>query len=410
MTARIFIDGEAGTTGLGIRQRLAGRADVVLKSLSDADRKSTDAKRALLAEVDLAILCLPDEAAKETAALVAAMPDGPRLLDASTAHRTAPDWAYGFPELAIGQIEAIRAGRRVSNPGCYATGAIALIRPLVDAGWLAPDTPLSINAISGYSGGGKAMIAEHEGGHAPAFELYALGLGHKHVPEIMAHGGLTRRPIFVPSVGHFAQGMLVSIPLHLDTLPRRPSVADLTMALTAHYGAVGPHPRGVGDGRRQAGAGDAQRQRRSRAPRLRRGDKPRPRRARRQARQPRQRCERRRRAEHGDHVGAGARAAERRLKRHRQPRFESRLGIVDAHRAPQAARHDALDELAAEAATLRRCDRRATPLGPGQVETASLVVQAPRDQYLAGLDRERPVFAALIASSCRTRTSPTVTS
>ena len=239
MAARIFIDGETGTTGLGIRQRLAGRSDIALRSLADADRKNVGAKRALLGEVDLVILCLPDEAAKETAALVAAIPHGPRMLDASTAHRTAPDWTYGFPELAVGQDEAIRAARFVSNPGCYATGAIALIRPLIDAGWLAPDAPLTINAISGYTGGGKAMIAEHEAGHAPAFELYALGLGHKHVPEIMVHGGLVRRPIFVPSVGHFAQGMLVSIPLHLDTLPRHPSVADLTMALTAHYGASG---------------------------------------------------------------------------------------------------------------------------------------------------------------------------
>ncbi len=239
MTARIFIDGEAGTTGLGIRERLAGRAGIVLKSLGEADRKSVEAKTALLREVDLVILCLPDEAAKETVALVSAMPDGPRVLDASTAHRVAPGWTYGFPELAPGQAEAIKTARFVSNPGCYATGAIALLRPLIDAKMLAPEAAIAINAVSGYSGGGKSMIASYEHGTAPAFELYALGLDHKHVPEIMAYGGLTRRPIFVPSVGSFAQGMLVSIPLFLDDLPRKPSVADLAIALAAHYGPGG---------------------------------------------------------------------------------------------------------------------------------------------------------------------------
>jgi N-acetyl-gamma-glutamyl-phosphate reductase len=231
----IFIDGEAGTTGLGISERLA-HLPVTVRSIDPALRKDAEARQALMAEVDLLILCLPDEAAREAVGLAQALAErAPRILDASSAHRVADGWVYGFPELADGQAEAVSQARLVSNPGCYATGAIALLRPLTQAGLLPADFPITINAVSGYSGGGKQMIAAHEAEGGPAFELYALGLEHKHVPEIMLHGGLVRRPVFVPSVGHFPQGMLVSIPLHLAALPGRVSAADLHAALAAHY-------------------------------------------------------------------------------------------------------------------------------------------------------------------------------
>ena len=237
MTPTVFIDGEAGTTGLQIRQRLEPRGDLELITIDAARRKDPAARAERLNAADAVILCLPDDAAKEAVGLI--RNPNVKVIDASTAHRVAPGWVYGFPEMATGQRAAVRRATRVSNPGCYPTGFISLVAPLVRAGLIPGDFPLTVNAISGYSGGGKSLIAEFEGSPpedtSDAWRAYGLQLAHKHLPEMQVYAGLDHPPVFAPSVGRYAQGMVVEIPLQLWALPGKPAARDLRAALSDAY-------------------------------------------------------------------------------------------------------------------------------------------------------------------------------
>lgn len=239
MAAKIFIDGEHGTTGLQIRTRMAGRRDVELLSIPEAERRNAALREDLLNSADIAILCLPDDASKEAVKMVSGNTKV-RIIDTSTAFRVAPDWAYGFAEMDKAQAEKIRAARYVANPGCYPTGAIGLIRPLRAAGLLPDRYPVSVNAVSGYTGGGKQLIAQMEDKDHPEHLaannfVYGLTLKHKHVPEMKTHGLLDRAPLFSPSVGRFAQGMIVQVPLFLEDLKDGATLESVHAALVAHY-------------------------------------------------------------------------------------------------------------------------------------------------------------------------------
>ncbi len=238
MTRRAFIDGEAGTTGLQIRERLEGRRDIELVSIDPAKRKDADERKRLLNGVDAVILCLPDDAAREAVALIEN--DAVKVIDASTAYRVAPDWTYGFAEMAKDQRAKIAASKRISNPGCYPTGFIALVRPLVEQGVIPRDWALSVNAVSGYSGGGKAMIAEFEN-EADAtytrvsYRIYALAQKHKHVPEMQKYANLARAPIFAPSVGRYYKGMIAEVPLPLAAMGKGAKLEDVHSVLEQAY-------------------------------------------------------------------------------------------------------------------------------------------------------------------------------
>jgi N-acetyl-gamma-glutamyl-phosphate reductase len=239
MSAKIFIDGEHGTTGLQIRTRMADRRDVTLLSIPEAERRSAALREDLLNSADIAILCLPDEASREAVSMLAGN-NNVRIIDTSTAYRVAEDWAYGFAEMDAAQGDKIRAARSVANPGCYPTGAIALIRPLRVAGILPDGYPVSVNAVSGYTGGGKQLIAQMEDRNHPEHLaannfLYGLPLKHKHVPEMTMHGKLDKAPLFAPSVGRFAQGMIVQVPLFLDHLAEGTTLETVHAALVSHY-------------------------------------------------------------------------------------------------------------------------------------------------------------------------------